>query len=110
MTAAYDSVLERPADLSAPGYIFLGWYTDEAGTQEYDFNSLVKGGFTLYAKWIKAYTVSFSGNGYGNIPAEAKVAEGGKVEKPEDPTAEGFVFGGCIWTPNVRRSTISIRR
>lgn len=104
VTAAYDSVLERPADLSAPGYIFLGWYTDEAGTQEYDFNSLVKGGFTLYAKWIKAYTVSFSGNGYGNIPAEAKVAEGGKVEKPEDPTAEGFVFGG--WYMDAECTTV----
>ena len=32
-------------------YLFLGWYTDEALTQSYDFNSAVTQSFTLYAKW-----------------------------------------------------------
>lgn len=30
---------------------FGGWYTDEALTQEYDFNSVPTSDFTLYAKW-----------------------------------------------------------
>ena len=32
-------------------YLFLGWYTDEALTQSYNFNSAVTQSFTLYAKW-----------------------------------------------------------
>ena len=32
-------------------YLFLGWFTDEALTQRYDFNTEVTGDFTLYAKW-----------------------------------------------------------
>ena len=33
------------------GNVFLGWYTDKAGTTEYDFSAVVNESITLYAKW-----------------------------------------------------------
>lgn len=35
------------------GYVFSGWYTDEAYTQRYDFTQPVENSMTLYAKWEK---------------------------------------------------------
>lgn len=32
-------------------YLFVGWFTDEALTNRYDFNTAVSGELTLYAKW-----------------------------------------------------------
>lgn len=34
-------------------YGFAGWYTDEALTNEYDFNTAVTGDMTLHAKWVQ---------------------------------------------------------
>lgn len=41
----------KPANPSATGYTFGGWYKDSACTNEYDFNSAVTSNITLYAKW-----------------------------------------------------------
>ena len=43
--------LERPASPAKEGYVFEGWYTDEALTLAYDFQSPVTADMTLYAKW-----------------------------------------------------------
>ncbi len=42
------------------GYVFLGWYTDKAGTKEYDFTAAVNQNITLYAKWIDQTTYEHS--------------------------------------------------
>ncbi len=42
------------------GNVFLGWYTDKAGTKEYDFSSPVTESITLYAKWIDQTTYEHS--------------------------------------------------
>ena len=41
----------KPADLTADGYTFTGWYTDSNCTDKYDFGSVVTGNVTLYAGW-----------------------------------------------------------
>ena len=38
----------KPADPTADGYTFLGWYVDG---EEYDFNTPVEGNITITAKW-----------------------------------------------------------
>ena len=38
----------KPADPTADGYTFLGWYVDG---EEYDFNTPVEGNLTITAKW-----------------------------------------------------------
>ncbi len=41
----------EPADPTREGYIFLGWYTSETSTVEYDFDTKVVEDITLIAKW-----------------------------------------------------------
>lgn len=44
----------KPADPTHSGYVFAGWYTDEACTAAYDFTQPVTDNITLYAKWEAA--------------------------------------------------------
>lgn len=87
----------KPTDLTAQGFMFRGWYTDEACSDDkkWDFNNdTVTGPTDLYAKWIPAFTVTFHANGHGRAPAVQTVASGSKAIKPTDPTATGYTFGG----------------
>lgn len=42
----------------------------------------------------KSYTVTFNANGHGTAPAAQTVKEGSKATEPDDPSAEGYEFGG----------------
>lgn len=44
----------KPADPTRSGYVFAGWYTNEACTAAYDFTQPVTNSVTLYAKWEAA--------------------------------------------------------
>ncbi len=46
----------RPADPSAEGWTFGGWFLDRPCTRAYDFSSPVTADLTLYAKWITRST------------------------------------------------------
>ena len=48
-----ETVTEPTAPLKK-GYVFVGWFTDEELTKEYDFNTKVTENLALYAKWEKA--------------------------------------------------------
>lgn len=84
----------KPADPTAEGYVFRGWYTTAACTKEFDFNTPIAADTTLYAKWDEIYTVTFNVGGHGTAPAPQKVENGGKATKPENPTAKGWRFDG----------------
>ena len=84
----------KPADPTAEGYVFRGWYTTAACTTEFDFNTPITADTTLYAKWDEIYTVTFNVGGHGTAPAPQKVENGGKATKPENPTAKGWRFDG----------------
>ncbi len=45
-----------PTAPTANGYIFQGWYTEAACINQWDFNTVVPGDMTLYAKWDVRYT------------------------------------------------------
>ena len=84
------------------GYDFAGWYTDEACTTAYDFNSAVNSSFTLYAKWTeKTYVVKYDCQG-GKIGEESTVTvsvnNNAKVEN-KTPTKDGYIFLG--WYTNL---------
>lgn len=61
------------------GYLFGGWYTDEACTDgnEFDFDMPVTEDITIYAKWIAVYTVT------------VEEAEGGDVFVSHELATEG---------------------
>ena len=43
---------------------------------------------------LPTYTVTFNANGHGTAPEQQSVQQGGKVEDPPTPTADGYDFGG----------------
>lgn len=61
----------KPADPTAEGYNFKGWYADENITNEFDFETAIKADTTVYAKWEKK---------------DDKPAEPSKPSEPTHPT------------------------
>ena len=43
----------KPADPTASGYTFGGWYADAAFSTKFDFNSAINADTSVYAKWTK---------------------------------------------------------
>lgn len=91
-------VVSKPdPDPTREGYVFGGWYKEEACTNEYDFNSVVEEDITLYPKWTAKspdmVTVTFNSNG-GSSVKSVQINKGEKVSKPEDPTLAGYIFDG----------------
>ena len=68
--ANISSYNEGGANYYAPnynGYVFAGWYIDDACTQAYTFGKMPEGGITVYAKWIKVqYRVFLHSNADGD--------------------------------------------
>lgn len=46
-------LLIKPEDPFKEGYAFIGWYLDEALTEEYDFSNPIVNDLNLYPKWEK---------------------------------------------------------
>ena len=49
----YNETAKDPGKLSAEGYTFDGWYTDDTYTTKFDFTKPIKSNTTVYAKWEK---------------------------------------------------------
>ena len=90
----------QPADPTAEGYSFGGWYKEAACENLFKFEEPITAATTIYAKWtenpvpVTKYTVTFDVQGHGEAPAAQTVEEGKAPVKPADPTAEGWIFGG----------------
>lgn len=60
-TVSQGNKATKPADLTATGYTFGGWYKESNCTNAFDFNTAINANITLYAKWTAntntAYTV-----------------------------------------------------
>jgi len=94
-TVAHGEKATVPTAPTKVGYTFEGWYTDDEGTEQYDFtNNVVTANTTLYAKWEPVgYTVNFEVNGGSAIPSQS-VAHGKKATVPTTPTKVGYTFEG----------------
>ncbi len=92
-TVGYGSQASKPAEPTKDDLVFGGWYSDGTLTTAYDFSSQVTADLTLYAKWLRSYTVSFDSD-EGSAVTDQKVNEGDKATAPGAPTKEGYVFGG----------------
>ena len=49
----YNGTADDPGELTAEGYTFDGWYTDENRTIEFKFSTPITGDTKVYAKWKK---------------------------------------------------------
>ena len=94
--------LSKPADPTAEGYTFGGWYTDNACTNAWNFaNNTVNNNLTLYAKWtVKKHNLTWKANGgtlSGNYTS-GQVAYGTAITAPS-VTRRGYTFNG--WDKSV---------
>ena len=94
-TIAQGGTVSEPTAPTRDGHTFAGWYSNAELTTPWDFDTdTVSEDMNLYAKWnINQYTVTFNTNG-GNDVDSLSVDYGEKVEKPADPTREGYTFAG----------------
>ena len=77
------------------GYIFKGWYSDEALTQAVS-KVTMDSDKTVYAKWekeIKNFTLTYVSNGGTEYAAET-YKEGTEVTIDKAPIREGYIFKG----------------
>ncbi len=95
-----NDTVTKPINPLKDGYVFDEWtYLGKT----YDFNQKVTSDLKLVAKWtkldenIETFKIKFDADGGTNV-SEQIVIKGNKVEKPVDPTKEGYVFTG--WTLN----------
>lgn len=90
----YNGTANDPGKLSAEGYTFDDWYTDDTYTTKFDFTKPIKRNTTVYAKWTaNDYEVSFITE-HGNAPASQNVPYNGTAKDPGELTAEGYTFIG----------------
>lgn len=78
--------------ISSPAGGKIGTATDAAGGIYYTV--LDSDGTTVAetVELVSLYTVNFNANGHGTAPEVQTIAYGGKVTKPDNPTADGWVF------------------
>ena len=88
----YNETADDPGTLTAEGYTFIGWYTDETYTKEFDFTKPITSNTTVYAKWTaKDYEVSFVTE-HGKTPTSQNVKYNGTATNPGELTEEGYTF------------------
>ena len=85
----------RAADPEADGHGFKGWSTDDTLYRYFDFAKPVTEPTALFAFWSPHVEFDLHGHG-GEIEPQflQKGASGQRAQRPEDPTEDGYTFGG----------------
>ena len=95
-TVVYGNTATKPADPSASGYNFGGWYKDSACTVAYDFNSKVTDNVTLFAKWTEVPATSTTGGGFEDFVERLYTVA---LDRPSEPEGKAF------WCEKVKDGT-----
>lgn len=108
--STYSANFDEGTSLTAPvptrtDWEFVGWYTSASGGQPYDLTA-AKENVTLYAYWSQTvFTVKFvyrvDGSDQDIEITTSKVdADNGVLQRPADPSREGYIFDGWFSDPN----------
>jgi len=95
-----NSYINEPESPTKEGYTFEGWYTSLLFDTEFDFeNTTIQSHITLYAKWEEViieptFTVNFITLSDVIISPYLNVLLNSRINEPQAPTKEGFVFIG----------------
>lgn len=91
----YDTKLTAPPAPKKEHYSFLGWFTDEALTIAFNFETPVTSDITLYAKWkLNEFTVTFETNGGSVSVTSMEVIYGEAYGDMPVPSRTGYTFNG----------------
>ena len=97
----------KPADPTASGYTFGGWFTDKECKNAYSFDTAVTQDITLYAKWTKD---SSSSDGSGGSSSSASGGKSVSSSSTADKTAvkTGDVSNIGLWFMLMAASLIGL--
>ena len=85
----------RPADPRVEGYDFEGWYLDKKLTQEYNFDTVLAEGQTVYAKLVeKQYKITYKAAKTGDVLSTITYNYWDVPAQPETPEYQGEWFFG----------------
>ena len=93
-TVLYGTAINKPEDKALPGKILYNWCYDSKFTRVYDFKTPVTRNIDLYANWKDDVSVVFIYQDKATSAKFVAVHYGSKVNKPADPTREGYTFVG----------------
>jgi uncharacterized repeat protein (TIGR02543 family) len=94
ITQDYATTVTAPTPPTRTGYTFNGWFSDDALTAAYTFDTMPASNTTLYAKWtINEYTVTFDSN-EGSAVTAITQDYATTVIAPTPPTRTGYTFNG----------------
>ncbi len=100
----YNNTATAPTPPTQNGFVFAGWYSDQALTIQFNFLTPITSSITLYAKWTPVYTVTYNGNNNtsGAAPADTNKYTNGATVTVLDNTGSlartGYTFAG--WNTN----------
>ena len=118
MTIA-DEYINYVPDPPVEGFVFDGWYIDEACTVEYNWDKMPMGGIVVYAKWVqKQYRVFLHPNagtdpsldwGSSTVQTSFRVDYGGKVSTPTGTRPNsGYAFVGWYTKPGMTPDSLYV--
>lgn len=91
-------IVSQPKDPVKFGYVFDGWYVYESDNnfseESFKWPYTITKNITLYAKWIKVFTITFDSNGGTPIVSLTQNFADSSMARPNNPTKTGFTFGG----------------
>ncbi|MFA6710860.1 MAG: InlB B-repeat-containing protein, partial [Candidatus Methanomethylophilaceae archaeon] len=94
-SVCHGEYITAPAEPSAYGYRFDGWYKDASFETAWIFSTdEVTSDVMLYAKWTPVCYVVFDSNGHGTDPASVTVTSGSIIAAPDVNVPDGYTFGG----------------
>ena len=102
------AVVQEPERKDATGYDFIGWFTDEEYTAEYDFNSAVVTEITIYAKYdARRYNIKYCAGVWETdaaAPSTFTIADVVPLPPPASKNAieeeEKYIFDGWYTSGN----------
>lgn len=88
------TIIEPPIPIKA-GYKFVHWVT--ANGAVYDFSTPVTQDMTLKAFWVQYPDLTVKFISFNQVISSTKVKYNGKLQRPTDPTKDGYTFKGWLW-------------